>query len=285
VKKLFGVLALLAALVAGAPTVTKAQNNPPQGEQLLAHKIAGVFYAPAYATWRSVVISGNSSTGAGQSIILRPAFPLRDGYNVPAASLFNTNVPISVGVGAVNETVTPTAVSLGTCPLGTPGVAASDLCATITGTFNNLHGNSEQAVTGDAGIFEAITDSAVQGGGLVFWQVDTGNVTLNTGGLTTTTSTKVPTQFVSFGASARVETTITVTASWAVGISGSTSAFCTANATLTAGTTCIANMNSPALVGSTSALTAVLITGATSNPGAGVVKARVWGYTPVQSSF
>lgn len=263
----------------------RGQNIAPQGEQRLDHKSSGIFNAPAYAQWRTAVVAGNSATGSGQSIVVF-ASPLKiaDGYTVPAASLFNTNVPVTVGAGPAQETVTPTSVSLGACPTGTAGLSANSQCATITGTFNNLHGYPEPVVSGDAGIMEAITDAGTQGGGLVWWQVDTGNVALNTSGLTTTTATKVPTNFVSIGASAIVETTITASTNWAVGISGSTSAFCTANTTLTAGTNCIANMNSPARVGSTNALTAVLYTVTGANAGAGAVKARVWGYTPVQAS-
>jgi hypothetical protein len=196
-------------------------------------------------------------------------------------SVFNTSTPVAINDGNA-ETITPTGVSIGSCPAGNLGVGGTALCATLTATINNTHGQSAPVNSGDLGIEEAITDAGAQGGGTVFWMVDTGIVTLSTSGLTTTTTVKVPTNFYGIGAAARVTTTITVTASWAVGISGSTSAFCSANSTLTAGTTCLANQASPASVGTTSALTAILITGATSNPGAGAVKVRVWGFTPVQ---
>jgi hypothetical protein len=252
-----------------------------------AHNLNGVWYAPAYATWQATVLSGNSATGS-QSIIVvcnaggvQGVCQLNDGYSVPLASIFNTNTPIYL-MDANNETVTPSAVSIGACSPGFLGVGASAQCATITATFSNTHGASAPVVSGDAGMFEAITDAGVSGGGLVYWVADTGIVVLSTSGLTTTTTTKVPTNRSSTGCAARVTTTITVTASWAVGSTASGASFCSANSTLTAGTTGVANQVAPTSTGTTSALEAVVFTGATSNPGAGAIKARVWGFTPVQ---
>ena len=278
-RKCFAVLSALllsaAALFTGIPA--QAQNP--------AHRVGNIYYSSGYAGWQATVISGNTATGAGVSIIV--ALPgaggsgvtLADGSVVAITSVFNTSTPILVN-DANAETVTPSGVSVGPCPGG--NVGASQNCITVTGTFNNTHGQSALVTSGDQGIQEAITDAGASGGGLVFWIADTGVVTLNTGGLTTTTTTKVPTNFYNMGAAARVTTAITVTASWAVGISGATGIFCSANSTLTLGTTCLANQAAPASTGTTSALTAVLITGATGNPGAGAVKARVWGWTPVQ---
>lgn len=280
-RKCMAVLSALllsaAALFTGVPV--QAQNP--------AHRVGNVYYSSGYSGWQATVISGNTTTGVGVSIIV--ALPgaggsgvlLADGSIIQLTSVFNTNTPILVN-DANAETVTPTGVSIASCPAGNLGVGGSQNCATITGTFNNTHGQSALVTSGDAGVFEAITDAGANGGGLVFWIVDTGIVTLNTGGLTTTATAKVPTNFYNIGAAARVTTTITVTASWAVGIAGATGIFCSANATLTAGTTCLANQVAPATTGTTSALTAILITGATGNPGAGAVKARVWGWTPVQ---
>jgi hypothetical protein len=282
------VLALVVALLLSAVGVNAQGTFPgnPQGASYL-HRVGGIYYALGYSTWQANIISGNTSTGAGQSVIIYPGSvgveTLADGSTIPLTSVYNTNVPIWLDYGQANaEVVTPTAVSISTCPGGNLGVGGAAQCVTITATINNTHGQSAVVTSGDFGIQEAITDAGAQGGGTVFWMVDTGIVTLNTGGLTTTTTTKVPTNFYGIGAAARVTTTITVTASWAVGISGATGAFCSANSTLTAGTTCIANQVAPATTGTTSALTAILITGATSNPGAGAVKARVWGFTPVQ---
>ena len=292
-KTLLRSLAAIFILTVAALTCS-AQSAPgivPFGQAFgYQHRLGAIFYAPGYATWQGTILVGNPATGS-QSITVTAnsggvagVASLADGTSIPLADVFNTNTPLYIMDGNA-ETVTPTAVSgpFG-CPAGYLGVGSGTQCMTVTASFANTHGGSAPIVSGDAGIFEAFTDAGSQGGGLVYWAVDTGTVTLNTGGLTTTTTTKVPTNFISVGASAIVKTTITVTASWAVGISGSTSAFCTADATLTAGTTCIANMNSPASVGTSQALTAVLFTGVTSNPGAGAIKARLWGWSAVQAT-
>jgi hypothetical protein len=254
-----------------------------QGPAFGYHNMGGIYYAPIYNTWRATIVSGNTGTGSGTSIVVSAPTSLIDGYAVNPASVFNTNVPILVNDNN-SETVTPTSVSIGSC--GAFGNAPSGTCATVTGTFNNTHGAGSALIvqSGDNGIEEALTDAGNFGGGLVFWQVDTGNVTLSTSGATTTTTTKIPTQYINFGASAIVETTIATATNWAIGVASHTSAFCSANSTLTAGTTCIANQVAPTVTGTTTALTALLITTTGSQTTAGVVKTRVWGYTPVQAA-
>lgn len=254
------------------------------------HRVGSIFYAPGYATWQGTILVGNAASGSTSITVtansggVAGVASLADGTSIPLAVVFNTNTPLYIMDGNA-ETVTPTAVTAPFgCPAGYLGVGASTQCVTVTATFANTHGASAPIVSGDAGVFEAFTDAGSQGGGLVYWAVDTGTVTLNTGALTTTTTTKVPTNFLSAGASALVKTTITTSTNWAVGISGSTSAFCTANATLTAGTNCIANMNSPASVGTTFSTTALLFTVTGANPGAGAIKARVWGWSAVQAT-
>jgi len=245
----------------------------------------GIYYAPMYGTWHGFTESAITVTGSSTTVTLGPSiFSLPDGRVIhPFGANDALLTPVTFDMGASAETITPTAVSVTDCPLN--GDFPSSRCISFTGTFTNTHGSHTFIASGTGGYREAAADAGSNGGGLVYWQYDTGTVTLNTGGLTTTTTVLVPTHFLSMGASCRVMTTITVTASWAVGISGSTGAFCTANSTLTAGTTGIANMNSPATIGTTDSTTAILITGATSNPGAGAVRAKVWGLTPVQAQF
>jgi hypothetical protein len=261
---------------------TKAQSV-----QSNLSRVGGLYMSQAYSGWGAYILSGNSATGS-QTITVCPAFAsLPDGRQFsPFLAANATFSAITVDPqGSVAETVTPTAVSIINAPAGASGAQS---CANVTASFSNVHGSSyapNQVISGDQGIQEALNDASLNGGGLVYWTADTGSVTLNTGALTTTTAVKVPANFLSAGASGRVTTTITTSASWAVGISGSTSAFLTANSTLTAGTTGIANMNSPATVGTTTGLTAILFTMGTSNPGAGAIHARVWGYTAAQSTF
>lgn len=282
---LFAVLALAALL---APGFAAAQGTTGVNPQVAAlpHIVDGIFMAPAYATYGCGVLSGNTSTGAGTSIVVNcqgTGVTLRDGSVLPFPTVFNTNTPVQIADSNA-EVFTPTAASIAPCPAGNLGVGGSQNCVTLTGTIANTHGQSAPVISGDNGVFEAITDAGNQGGGVVFWQVDTGIVTLNTGGLTTTSTAKVPTNFYNAGASARVTTTITTTTNWAVGISGATGIFASANTTLTAGTTALANQAAPASTGTTSALTAILVTCTVANPGAGALKARVWGYTPVQAA-
>jgi len=288
-KLAFLLCALLALAGAAAGQGINAPSVAPFGVSLGCnqHKVGTVFYAPCYATWQGYVLSGNAASGS-QSIIIAPqgasastGMTLSDGTALPLAVVFNTNTPITINDNNF-ETVTPTSVTIGTCPVGFLGIGAVAQCATVTATFANTHGAAALVYSGDAGIEEAITDAGNVGGGTVFWIVDTGVVTLNTGGLTTTTTTKVPTTYYAQGASARVTTTITTSANWAVGITGTVAGACVANATLTAGTTC--TQAATALIGTGStALTAVLFTMGTSNPGAGAIKARVWGWTPVSA--
>lgn len=284
-----GALLLGVVLAGGVCFAQTAPGLQPFGLSYGAqHRVGTVYYAPVYATWQGFIISGNSATGSA-SIIVAPAgsaggigtLGLQDGYQLPLTDVFNTNVPIYI-MDANAETVTPTAVSIGNCPVGTIGIGQVVQCATITATFGNTHGGSAVVVSGDTGIEEAITDAGLTGGGDVYWSVDTGVVTLSTGGLTTTTTTKIPTTYYSGGASGRVTTTITTSANWEIGITGTLAGFCAQNSTLTAGTTC--TQVAPALVGTGStALTAILYTMGTSNPGAGAIKARVWGFTPVSA--
>jgi hypothetical protein len=275
-----GALLLFAALASAQLPPSIAAFGGNYGQQ---HRVGTIFFAPGYATWQATMISGNSASGS-QTVIIADSstgVTLGDGTTLPFATVFNTSTPITI-LDANVETVTPSGVSISTCPAGFLGVGGSQTCAFVTASFSNTHGANAVVLSGDAGIFEALTDAGNQGGGLVYWAVDTGIVTLNTGALTTTTTTKVPTNRSSIGCAARVTTTITTSANWAVGSTASGSSFCSANSTLTAGTTGIANQIAPTSLGTTQALEAVVFTMGTSNPGAGAIKARVWGWTPVQ---
>lgn len=292
-KRFTAVLAVMLMLVMLAlylPFALRAQNGAVYGPLPIAvsrlHGVGGLYIAPAYATWQGYVLIGNNSTGAGQSITIYPGPGnvecLADQTCLPLAIFYNVNVPILIN-DANFETITPTAVSIGTCPAGNIGVGGSAQCATITATIANVHGQGAPAVSGDNGIMEAVTDAGNNGGGLVYWQANTGIVTLNTGGVTTTTTTKVPTVYISMGGAGRVTTTVTTSTAWAVGAAGGTTDFCTAQTTMIAGTVCnVVALSSPTSRGTGAvALTSILFT-MTGTPGAGAIKAQVWGYTPVQ---
>jgi len=268
----------------------------PFGGQIRAqsylHRQGVDFYSAGYNTWSATILSGTSS-GSGTIIVLPAGYQsggvvLADGAVIPIQNVFTTNNPILIN-DANAETVTPTSVSFASCPVGALGVGASSTCASVTATFSNAHGPSGASpivFSGSQGIAEAWTDCAANGGGVLHWTADTGIVTLNTGSTTTTTATKVPAVYISLAGSGRVTTTITTSTSWAVGTATNTTDFCTAQTTLTAGTTCnVVAATSPTARGTGGiALTAVVFTMGTGAPGAGAIKARVYGLTNVQPS-
>jgi hypothetical protein len=206
----------------------------------------------------------------------------------PLAPANNVFAPITVDAesSALVETVTPTAYSLVGPQTGTGNVP----CAAVTATFANVHSpsqNTYQVISGDQGIQEAINDAALNGGGAVYWQIDSGTLTLNTGSQSTSFGANIPVHSVVQGATARVSTTITgCSGGWSLGFSSGTE-FTPANTTLTAGTTTDSTATQ-ALVpdyvfNSTSAPPKVFCT--TSAATAGAVHAKVWGLKMAPPAF
>lgn len=288
-KKLTASTVVLGLLLAFAGAAFGQQTFQSQS---YIHRLGGDFFSAGYSTWGASIISGTAS-GSGSIVVLPYGYQsggvvLQDGAVIPLANIFTTNTPILIN-DANAETVTPTTVTIATCPAGALGVGGVATCVTLAATFSNAHGVSgAQPVvfSGDQGIVEAWTDAAANGGGLLHWTADTGIVTLNTGSTTTTTTTKVPAVYISLAGSGRVTTTITTSTSWAVGTATNTTDFCTAQTTLTAGTTCnVVAATSPTARGTGGiALTAIVFTMGTGAPGAGAIKARVYGLTNVQAS-
>lgn len=270
----------------------------------------GVYYAPNFGLW-SIPLTSTITGGSSTSFTVAQGFARTpDGINfVP----FVANGKILIGTGSLAEIATVSSVSGCTIAAiaGSQGynTVIPTCTVTLSGTTTNSHYPSEPIGSADAGIMEAISlaQNAVggqyngqlsnsstsagggTGGGVVYFSVDCGGTTLSTGALTTTTTCFVPNQFYNQGSASRVTTTITTSANWAVGIVNNTSAFSTANSTLTAGTTAYNVQGTPAVALVTGAtapnLTAVLYTMGTSNPGAGAIKSKVWGYVSVQPSF
>lgn len=264
----------------------------------------GVFNAAAY-NWSATVFNGSAGTGAYTITLYAPAVTLSDGRRV--AVFGNTTIPpITIGSGANIETVTPSSVS--GCASVNLGVASQGTCQ-ITATFTYSHGRGDVIASGDAGVQEAINDAANNGGGQVYYTCDTGIITLATGATTTTYSqgaTGVPGGFPAtcpttlmpagsyiWGVAARVTTAITSACTgWELG-DGTTAARWTANNTgLTAGTSAVNSGNawSSAIASTTTgiqvtAAKGLVITCAGGNPGAGAIKARIWGYIPVAPGF
>lgn len=271
---------LLVILSAG---ILCAQQTPVPTPNVALSFSDGTFYAPNFGKWQLQLAAPITATGSVAFLVNAGTVVTPDGITfVPFA--VNEKISIGLGVG-VQEIVTVTGVS----GCNAAAVVGNPAVCTVTATVANLHSTGEPINSADSGTMEAVAYASNTGGGQVYFLVDCGQITLNTGGLTTTSTCFVPNQFYNSGGAARVTTTITVTASWAVGIVNNTSTFTTANSTLTAGTTSFANTGTPAVAlvtGATAAnLTAVLITGVTSNPGAGVVHVKVWGTTAAPPAF
>jgi len=106
--------------------------------------------------------------------------------------------------------------------------------------------------------------------------------TVNTGSATTTTGLScVPANAMIFDVVYRITTTITTAASFTIGISGSTSKFCSTQSTLTAGTTghCNLQVNAGAAESGSSAVPVVVTFNTT--PGAGAMRIEVIALTTI----
>lgn len=166
-------LAIVALLAAALPL--NAQNFPgAAGNPSVLSRPGGLFYAPAFR-WEGRVISGNSSTGASQSIIIagnngggQGGLTIADGTSLALQTVFSTLTPIIVDWGqGAQETVTPTSVSIGICPSGNLGVGGSMQCVTVVGTFTNTHGQSAVVTDATFGLQTAINYAQQLGGGIV----------------------------------------------------------------------------------------------------------------------
>ena len=239
-KKILAVITLIALFATVAFWMVAPRKAKAQSASAQFSRAVGVFDSTKYSAWGAFILSGNAATGS-QTITACPAMlALPDGRVIqPMAPANGVYPPITIDAqsSVLVETVTPTGYSLVSPQSGTGNVP----CASLTATFANLHSPSyatSQVISGDQGVQEAINDASLNGGGLVFWQIDPGAVTLSTGGQSTSLgSVKIPTRSVVTSATARVTTTITgCTGGWSLGYSTGTE-FGSANTTLTAGTT------------------------------------------------
>ena len=124
-----------------------------------AARFANEFPAAVYGNWTGRVTAGSTGTGA-YTITMDRGYQTAQGINfVP----YNVNAPIQVGLGTVQETVTPTAVS--GCGVQTPNTPSSS--CQITATFTYAHGPGTPVVSGSFGLQEAIDLAYSTGGGVV----------------------------------------------------------------------------------------------------------------------
>lgn len=238
-------------------------------------KVAGITVAGNYGKWKTRIATGSAS-GTGVTYTLRDGFVTTpDGRNfVP----FLTTVALTIGSGANQETLTPTAVS--GCTINAP---LNSCVVTVTSTHDHLAG--ELVVSGDGGVFEAINDAGNAGGGMVQYHLHE-LVTLATGTTTTdTTANLEPANSLLFGVTGVVNTTITGSCTgWELGDPTTAARFTANDTTLTAGEKAIAKVQlttgvASATTGMSNAGTAakIRITCAGGNPSAGKIDVSSWG--------
>lgn len=158
-------VALLLLPLAGAQPAL-AQQNPPSNQSF----VGGRFVAKNYVYPGIRINSGNNAAGVATITLSAGSIRLPDGrtivpfsgggFNILGQPQAMPAIPISVGAGTTQETVTPTAAS--GCYIGAPQGSCQ-----ITATFANAHGQGEVVTSGSDGIQEAINDAAFWGGGVV----------------------------------------------------------------------------------------------------------------------
>lgn len=275
-------IASLAAVLTILAASLFAQQTPVPVPSV-SQSFDGTFYAPNFGKW-SLQLGGTITATGSQAFLVNAGYTTTpDGIQfVP----FAVNERVTVGTGSTAETVTISAVSgcNATAPPGQPPT-----CTVTATSFSNNHYIGEPVTSADNGIMEAVGYARNTGGGLVFFSVDCGVITLSTGSVTTTSTCYVPNLFYNGGSASRVTTTITTATGWEVGVTGALATFSTNLATLTAGTTAFTTQGTPAVALVTSAtaadLAAVIVTAAGGAAGAGAIHVKVWGYTPAQPAF
>lgn len=246
----------------------------------------GVYYSLGYQYSTSVFAGGQSTSGTYSIQLFKPFISTQDGRSVYIFSGTNGVAipPITIGSpgSSTQETVTPSASANCTGPTP-PGV----FC-TLTATFANGHGQGDQIISGDQGVLEAIADASLNGGGMVWWQIDSGPLTLSTGSQSTTISAaKIPIHSTVVNAVGRVTTTITGCAGgWSLGYSTGVE-FTPADTTLTAGNTTdtLATQANLYNVSFNVASTNPIIFCTTGAATAGAVHARIQGYKMAPPAF
>lgn len=140
-----------AVLMLGAPSF--AQVVPPAGQSRLSNE----WVASNFGRWQLRAASG--STGTGSYTLTFPSGGYVTANGAQSFTPFSTTTRIKVGIGAVQETVTPSAVS--GC-----GVSSTSTC-TITATFTYAHGAGTPVISGSGGFDEAANVAHNNGGGIL----------------------------------------------------------------------------------------------------------------------
>ena len=157
-----GILALLSIFLALPLLGQQAPANPLSSTQQLVGSVSygqGEYSALSY-NYATNVWSGGGSANTTYSIQPFQSFVVvPGGRNV---AVFSANAPITIGQGAIQETVTPTSVSTGCYSYN-----IQPRNCTITAAFTYAHGKGDLIVSGSIGLQEAINDAFSHGGGLM----------------------------------------------------------------------------------------------------------------------
>ena len=155
---------LLAYVMVALPML--GQNSPAVPASNLAQLLNN---AQSYGQGEYAAISYNYATnvysGGGSANTTYTIQPLQSFVVIPGSrsvAVFAANAPITIGQGAVQETVTPSSVTAGCYQWNAPPRSC-----TITAAFTYAHGKGEAIYSGSAGLQEAINDANSHGGGIV----------------------------------------------------------------------------------------------------------------------
>jgi hypothetical protein len=164
-RKLLSILFVLVLISLPVLTVQGQQAPAGAAESRVAGRVTASQYNYGIGSSSPLkVLVGNTATGSATVTLFTGTAVLPSGATI---AVLNVNAPITIGIGANVETVTPTAVS--SCNIG----ALQGTCS-VTATFANTHGSGEPIFSGTAGLQEAINDAFQNGGGLVvidnLWQ-------------------------------------------------------------------------------------------------------------------
>lgn len=152
-NKLKNLLASAALVILGASTVSAQITTViggTRGAYDYAYGLPGVIF-PALQ-----VATGNTATGSATITLVSGQSTNSSGSSL---SPISTTTPITVGIGADSETVTPTAVS--GCNI--PQVYQCQ----VTASFTYMHGPQEPVTSGSYGLQEALNASNADSGGTV----------------------------------------------------------------------------------------------------------------------
>lgn len=136
-------------------------------------RFGAVFPALTYGNWQERVQSGTGTAGTTYSLTMNRGYTVTTGGGAQFVP-YSILTPIMVGIGGVQETVTPTAVSGCGIGINTPG-----LCQ-ITAAFTYVHGPGTLIQSSTKGLDEAVLVAYANGGG----QVEVDQAWYNQGGTT-----------------------------------------------------------------------------------------------------